>query len=292
MAQRAHQLSPSNAHYAELVEDIKQFRSGNATARSSREPIKGDAIVEPERATTTRMLGVESGPVAINDGLTVNSSGSIPSLDEVFNKYVQALGGAAALNAVTSRVVKGTLDVVGVSRGGTFESYIVAPNKALNILQPGPKETIRVGYNGRIGWEQTPAGVRTLKGAELHAVQYDSDYYKILNLKTAYSKLTLVGMSKIGYRDVYVIDMQPASGNADRLFVDAQTYLPVRMNAMRTHKGDPAPVEIYYDDWREVEGLKLPHVITHSFQKRTITLTVKELKNNLPVDAKIFERPL
>ena len=292
MAQRAHQLSPSNAHYAELVEDIKQYRSGNTTARQSRDPIKGDAIVEPERATTTRMLGIESGPVAINDGQTVDSSGSMPSLDEVVNKYVQALGGAAALNAVTSRVVKGTLDVVGVSRGGTFESYIVAPNKALNILQPGPKETIRVGYNGRTGWEQTPTGVRTLKGAELHAAQNDSDYYKILNLKSAYAKLTLVGKSKIGYRDVYVIDMQPASGTADRLFLDAQTYLPVRMNTMRTHRGDPALVEIYYDDWREVEDLKMPHVITHSFQKRTITLTAKEIKNNIPVDAKIFERPL
>jgi len=207
----------------------------------------------------------------------------MPSLEEVIDKYVQAVGGATALNAVTSRVVKGTLDVVGVSRGGTFETYIVAPNKALSIMQPGPKETVKVGYNGRIGWMQTPTGVRTLKGADLDAVQNDSDFFRILNLKSAYAKLTLVGKSKIGYRDVYVIDMQPASGTADRLFVDAATYLPVRMNTMRA--------EIYYDDWREVDGLKLPYMITHSLQKRTMTLTVKEIKSNLPVDAKIFERP-
>ena len=69
-------------------------------------------------------------------------------------------------------------------------------------------ETIKVGYNGRIGWMQTPTGVRLLKGAELDAVQNDSDFYAILNLKDNYAKLTLVGKSKIGYREVYVIDMQ------------------------------------------------------------------------------------
>jgi tetratricopeptide (TPR) repeat protein len=291
MAQKAQQLSPANANYAELVQDIKQYRAGSTTARARREPIKGDTIAEPTRTTSSRLLGGDSGPVAINDGRTVDNSGALPTIDEVLNKYVQAIGGAAAVNAVTSRVVKGTLDVVGVSRGGTFETYTVAPNKALSIIQPGPTETMKVGYNGRIGWIQTPAGVRLLKGAELDEVRNDADFYAIMNLKSNYAKLTLVGKSKIGYREVYVIDMQPVSGAVDRLFIDAESYLPVRMNTVRTLKGASVPVEIYYDDWRDAGGLRLPHVLTHSFQKQTMTLTVKEIKNNVPVDAKLFEKP-
>ena len=291
MAEKAQQLSPSNKNYAELVEDIKQYRAGNSTARDRREPIKSEAIAAPERASSSRMLGGDGGPVTINDGQTIDSSGSLPSVDEVVNKMVQAAGGAAALNAVTSRVVKGSLDVVGVSRGGTFELYTVAPNKSLSIIQPAPTEMTRVGYNGQIGWMQTPAGVRVLKGAELDAVQNDSDFYAILNLRKRYTKFTLSGKSKIGYREVYVLDLQPASGPADRLFIDAETYLPVRMNTVRMHKGTPTPVEIYYDDWRDVNGLKLPYVITHSFQKRTMTFNVTEIKNNAPIDAKLFEKP-
>src|SRR6185369_5940999 len=217
MAEKAYQLSPSNKNYAGLIDDIKEYRAGNATARSGREPIKSDAIAAPERASTTRMLGGDGGPVAINDGQTVDTSGALPAVDEVVNKMVQAVGGAAALNAVTSRVVKGTLDVVGVSRGGIFEVYTVAPNKSLTIIQPAPTETIKVGYNGQIGWTQTPTGVRLLKGAELDALQNDSDFYSILNLKKHYAKLTLSGKSKIGYREVYVLDLQPATGAADRL---------------------------------------------------------------------------
>jgi len=52
------------------------------------------------------------------------------------------------------------------------------------------------------------------------------------------------------------------------------------------------PVEIYYDDWQDADGVKVPHFVTHSYPKRTITMTVKEIKTNVPVDAKIFEKPL
>ena len=288
MVQKAQQLSP-NENYAELVDGIKHYTSGSTTAR---EPIKGDAIAEPPRATTSRMLGGVSGPVTINDGQTVDSSGSLPAIDELINKYLEAAGGAAAVNAVSSRVVKGAIDVIGISRGGTFETYTVAPNKALSIMKPSPTETIKVGYNGRTGWVQTPLGVRTLQGAELESVQGEADFYSILNLKNSYAKITLRGKSKIGYREVYVIDLQPESGAAERLFMDAETYLPVRMNSSRMQGNASVLLEVYYDDWREAEGLKAPHTITISSGKRTMTLTVKEIRNNIPVDGKIFERPL
>ena len=290
MAEKAQRLSPANKNYAELVEDIKQYRADNTTARGPREPIKGDAIAEPQRTTGARLLGGESGPVAINDGRNVDSSGSLPEIDEVINKYMQAVGGAAAVNAVTSRVVKGTIDIVGVSRGGTYESYMVAPDKTLTIVQPNPTQTLRIGYNGRIGWMQSPDGMRTLKGAELETMKSSADPYAILNLKN-YVKLALAGKSKIGYREVYVLDVQPAIGRAGRLFVDAETYLPVRMNTTRMHMGTAVAVEIYYDDWREVDGLKLPFVITDTFKKQTVTLTVKQIWSNLPVDTRMFEKP-
>ena len=291
MAQKAQQLSPSNKNYAQLVEDIREHRAGDTTARNRRESIKSEAIAEPQRTTSSRMLGGESGPVAINDGRTVDSSGSLPAVDEVIDRYLKAAGGAAAIHAVTSQIVKGTVDIVGVSRGGTFETYMAAPNKSLVIIQPDAAVTIKVGYNGRIGWMQTPTGVSTLKGADLEGAQNNSEFYTILNLKNAYPKMTLAGKSKIGYREVYVIDLQPASGAASRLFLDAESYLPVRMNTTRMYKGAWQPAEIYYDDWREVEGIKFPHVITHSFQKQTMTMTVTEIKSNVPVDARIFEKP-
>ena len=261
-------------------------RAGNlapesAPAQQAREPVK---------IATPRMLGGEAS-VTINDGQTIEKAGLMPTIDGLLNKYIEVLGGATAINAVSSRVVKGSLDVVGVSRGDTFETYSVAPNKALTIIQSHPIGTIKVGYNGKVGWAQTGGGVRTLKDAELLSVQQDADFYGILKITKIYPKITLEGRSKIGYRDVYVIDLQPAVGPVDRLYLDAESYLPVRMNSTRVQSGVSVPIEIYFDDWREVDGIKVPHSMTQSLPKLTLTLTVKEIQSNVPVDAKIFERP-
>jgi len=291
MAQKAHQLAPANAHYSDLLEQIKLQRSDATTARQPRETLKSAMITEPVPTGNSRMLGGNASTVAINDGQTVDNSGALPTVDEVLNKYLEVIGGASAIKSVTSRIVKGTLDVVGVSRGGTFESYTLAPNKALSVIQAHPMGTIKLGYNGRAGWTQTSTGVRTLKDMELESVQRDVDFYGILQLKNIYAKLTLRGKSKIGYREVYVIELQPTSGPADILYLDAESYLPVRVNSARIQRGVSVPIEIYLDDWREVEGIKVPYTMTQRFPKLTLILTVKEIRNNVPVDAKIFERP-
>src|SRR5215217_944897 len=149
MAQKAHQLAPSNTHYSELLEQIKLQRSDATTARQPRETLKSAMITEPVPTGNSRMLGGNASTVAINDGQTVDNSGALPTVDEVLNKYLEVIGGASAIKSVTSRIVKGTLDVVGVSRGGTFESYTLAPNKALSVIQAHPMGTIKLSYNGR-----------------------------------------------------------------------------------------------------------------------------------------------
>jgi hypothetical protein len=243
----------------------------------------------PAPTTASRLVSGESSGVEINDGQTVQKSNSLPSVDELLAKYVEALGGAAALKAVTSRVTRGTLDVVGVSRGGKFEIYAQAPNKNLTTIDAHPFGVVKVGYNGRTGWTRSATGVRMLKGQELARLQRDADFYGDLALKSNYSKITLAGMSKIGYREVYVLDLQPTAGALERLYLDAQTYLPVRVNTTEILGANSAQVEIYLDDWRAVDGVKYPFSRTQRYPKLTLTFTVQEIKHNVPIEANIFE---
>src|SRR6185295_15243392 len=98
-------------------------------------------------------------------------------------KYLEAIGGAAAIDAVKSRVIKGSVDVVGVSRGGSFEIYAEAPNKALTIVEAHPLGTVKGGFNGRIGWSRSPAGLRLLKNLDLAAMQRAAILYGNVRLK-------------------------------------------------------------------------------------------------------------
>lgn len=320
MAQRARQLDPSKTSSSLLLAEIHIRRADHNAARALLEPltrnsdqavrtdaqellesmdknpgssrttaVSGAMIAEPVPTGTSRMLGGESGSVAINDGQTIQTSGSLPTVDEVLNKYVEALGGAAAFDAVNSRVTKGTLDIPGVSRGGTFETYEQAPNKFLTVMEAYPIGTRKLAFDGRNGWAATSAGVQALNKKELLAIQREAEFYGPMRLKSIYKKVTLAGTSKIGYRDVYVIDCQLAPGMVDRLYFDVKTYLPARMNTVQILGTDSVPVEVYFDDWRAVDGIKIPFSITQRFPKLTLSYTVKEMKHNVPIDAKIFE---
>ena len=287
-AQKAHQLAPSEKTYSELLDRIQLARTDPAGARRSREPVKSTALAEPPKVGSSRMLGGESSGTVINDGQAVTNAGSL-TVDEVLKRFVEAIGGTAANKAVNSRVTKGTLDITGVSRGGSFESYGVAPNKSFTLIQAHPLGTVKLGFNGRTGWASTAGGKRLLKGAELAKVQRESDFYAWLNMKTIYAKVTMPGMSKIGYREVYVLDLQPATGPADRMYLDAKTFLPVRINSVSMDGTVAEPVESYLDDWREVDGIKYPFTISQRFSKLTLMFTVKEIKHNVPIDARMFE---
>jgi tetratricopeptide (TPR) repeat protein len=274
-----------------LLDSLSQTNTAAAGAsRSSR--VSGAMMAEqPETTTSSRMIGGSSSGLEIRDGSTIVSAGSMPSVDDVLARSVEAMGGAAALNAITTRVMKGTVDIAGISRGGTFETYGVAPGKMLTVIQAHPIGTKKIGFNGKSGWFWTDGAVSGLKGAELATLQRESDFYAPLRTKINFAKVTMAGMSKIGYRDVYVLDMQPTVGPAERLYLDAQTYLPVRINTTRSVGRISEPVEIYFDDWREVDGIKYPFSTSQNSPSVKLGFTVREIRHNVPVDAKMFEPP-
>ena len=327
MAQKARQLAPSKSSYSLLLARIHLRRDDPEAARAVLETLTRDSdqsvkkeaeslleslsqpggsnrnrsaaaresvtarFEEPTEPGTSRMLGGDSSGVAIRDGQTIEKSGSLPAVDEVVAGFIAALGGEKALQAVSSRVTKGTLDIAGVSRGGRFETHAQAPDKVLAIIQAHPMGTVKVGFDGRNGWSQTSQGIRALKGLELASLQRDASFYLPVTLKSVFAKVTLAGTSKIGFRDVYVLELQPATGTVERFYLDTQTYLPVRRNLVQVTGTTSENIEVYFDDWREVDGIKLPFHMSQSSPKLTLSFTVNEIRHNAVTDAKIFSAP-
>src|SRR5437879_3173720 len=84
-------------------------------------------------------------------------SASLPTVEQVLDKYVQAMGGKDALDKVTTRVMKGSIELpatgdAGSIVPGTIEIYMKAPNKRMLIVNIPGNGTDRRGYNGKDGW--------------------------------------------------------------------------------------------------------------------------------------------
>src|SRR5215468_534624 len=201
------------------------------------------------------------------------------NVDDILNQYIQALGGRAALERVTARVKTGTL----VAQGGMkapLEVYEKAPNKTLTIFR-APHGVNQMGFDGAIGWTKTPEqGLREEAGQQLDMIKSEAEFRKELKLKERYSKLTLLGLAQLDNREAYVIEAAPPRGQPEKLYFDRQTGLLVRTDIVPDLGPEKMQAQIYFEDYRAVDGVKLPFAIRRARPGFTYTHQYDEIKLN------------
>ncbi len=230
----------------------------------------------------------------------------LPAADDVFGKYTQALGGKAAIGKITSLVEKGTVDMLvpppptppGAPPGpppamGTVpaESYHKAPNKGvLSVQFPGRGPTM-VGYDGDIGWHNTP--IREDTGGELVLVQEMAELFPALNFKDDHKNVQVDATEKIGGRDVYrVVGARRDGSTIDRVYFDAQTGLLVRSYTTMQSSLGAFPEETTFEDYRDVSGVKVPFTIHLASPEGDRTYKWAQVDANASVEDAKFTKPL
>jgi len=214
----------------------------------------------------------------------------LPTVDEILDKYVQALGGAVALQKITSRVARGSR----IGADGVLipeDVYQKAPNKLLTVTSY-PDIVFSNGFNGSEGWgRSSTGGVRELPGQMLTQLKRDSEFYKELRTKELYPKLTLIGKSPVADSEAYVIAATPVTGTPEKLYFDVRTGLLVRRYVESETVFGKFPLQTDYEDYREVDGIKLPFLITWSMPGRIWGRKVTEIKQNVAIDDQQFNLP-
>lgn len=214
----------------------------------------------------------------------------LPSVDEILERYVRALGGAQTLQKVTSRVAKGSR----IGADGVLvpeDVFQKAPNKLLTVTTY-PDIVFSTGFNGTTAWGQSSkGGARELPGPVIAQLKSDSEFYKEIRTKELHRKLTLIGKSTIGDSEVYVIHAIPLSGSPEKLYFDARTGLLVRRYVESETVLGRFPLQTDYEDYREVDGIKQSFLIHWSMPGRTWGRKIVEIKQNVAVDDAQFNPP-
>ena len=222
---------------------------------------------------------------------TSGSAPANPTADQILEKYYQAIGGVAAIEKMKSRVMKGTL----VANNGNEIAYEVSqsgPDSVLAVLN-SPAGVFERGFDGTIAWEKSSRGIRDLSAPEVYYLRRYPDIYKDLKLKEQFTRLTFGGKPKVDGRDVYVIRGTTASGRRETLFFDVETGFLVRRTTSMTTPVGTIPEQVDFADYKDVDGLKLPFTIRVSAVDPNYSVVRKftEIKLNVPLDAKIFNKP-
>jgi hypothetical protein len=215
-----------------------------------------------------------------------------PTADQVLAKYAEALGGSAAIDKLKTRSMKGTwLTSDGITLG--YEVYQTAPDKLFTILNTPKQGVFERGFNGQTGWEKSSRGIRDLEGNQLYYFKRYPDLFKDIKLQGQFTRISYGGKEKIDGKDVYVLRGIGVDGKGERLYFDTQTGLLVRRITSTPTIVGLIPEQVDYEDYRDVDGLKLPFTIRITSIDSYFSSTRKftEIKLNVPVDETKFNKP-
>jgi outer membrane lipoprotein-sorting protein len=229
------------------------------------------------------------------------AAASAQTADEIIEKTLTAMGGRAALGKLTSRSSTGTMTVStpGGEIAGTIEVLNEAPNKSrtlitldLSAVGAGPM-TLDQRFDGTSGYAiDTMRGNHEITGGQLELMKHNTFPTPFLDYKERGSKAELAGTEKVGDRDAYVLNITPASGPASRLFVDAQTYLPVKaVTTVNVPEVGDLEQTTELSDYRAVDGVQVPFRIKGSSSVQSFTIAVNKVEHNVKVDEALFSKP-
>ena len=241
--------------------------------------------------------------------------GQPPDAAQVLAAARGALGGEAKLAAVRTFVITGRTRQL---RGNNlvpieFEIDCELPDKFVRTDDFPAQDTdpTTVGFNGEALIQVPPAP----RAPAAPAARSDGPgggrpggSPRFLGVKQDFARLTL-GMfaaSFAGYPLTFkyaaeaeapegkadVLDVSGAANFAARFVVQRETHLPVML--MWQVPAQPKPIEhrMYYADFRNVDGLKLPFRIRRAVGGETVEeTTVDRIKINVKIDPRKFEVP-
>src|SRR6267143_6267029 len=230
--------------------------------------------------------GHEPGP---NDAAPTVRPAS-PSVDQIFSKYVEAVGGSAVTGTKTL-VLKGKREA-SQDRNWPNEITLALPDKFLMVATT-PQGTVRQIVNGDRGSVMNGANVRNLTPAEAIAAKRSLDeLFNVVKVKMS-SGMRSGGVQRVGERESYVVE-QMTDSKTERYYFDTQTGLLLRKITINQTVLVPFPEQIDFEDYRDLDGVKVPFTIRYSaidtFDSWTRTFT--EIKRNAVVEDALFAIPI
>jgi len=228
---------------------------------------------------------------------------SLPTAEQVFERYIQALGGKGAVDKIKTRTTRTTLlrpkivnqgkptaAILNRAETWTIETFQKAPDKYLAVITT-PDGTVYQSFNGTVGWTKTPRGQREMNAVELARVKRQADLYSDLKLKDQYSKLSVIGKEKVGELETYVLEGRSLENKTERLYFDVNTGFLRRRIVFTEIKLGLDPEQTDYEEYRQVDGVWLPFVVRQSYLDDNhfgTTRTLTEVKHNAPIDDSRF----
>lgn len=210
------------------------------------------------------------------------------TVDEVVNKYVQAMGGADALGKARTRVLKGTVTTRDLVTSPFTTQETASGNYRMSVdMKQGP--VVRV-WNGKDAWMQAFGQTRDLESIQADQAHRLADFNLPMDMKQRYSSLQVGRYGNIDGTPTIGLTGRLTADEAEQLQFNRDTGLLMR-RTIQTRTPFGALVEqVDYSDYRDVSGIKVPFLVRYATWNQVTTEKLSEAQINAPVDESIFSK--
>jgi len=254
--------------------------------------MKTDSRLTPFREFFGSARFLLSGMLAL---AFISFSASAQTVDEIIAKNVQAHGGAEKLKSVKS------LRSTEKFSQGSFRADFRQENKRGDKVR---EEFIIQGlaqvqaYDGKTGWQISPFGGRKdpelLSQDDLKSLVVDADIDgPLVDYKEKGHKAELVGHDSMEGTDCYKIKLSMKNGDVRYYYLDADSYLELKLEIQTTIRGALQENELYFGDYEQVNGIYYPFAVEQA-QKGSSSraqLTIVKIEQNIPLEDTHFTMP-
>ena len=273
-----------------MMNAINKENFGGVRAITCNTCHRGDQRPKPVPSLAIQYSAPAEDP---NDVDTFPATG-MPSPDSIFDKYFQALGGRARVDALTSIVAKGTYSGYDTDQAKVpVEIFSRTPASKTTIVHTRLGDSVRVsdGMNAWIASVDRPLLLLPLSGDNLRGARVDALLAYPAALKQAFPRWR-VALTSIADRDTYVVQGVPQGGRSPlNLYFDEESGLLVRALRFADTAVGRIPTQIDFGDYRDAGGVKVPFNVTETWTDGRSAVELTDVRTNVTIDDARFRRP-
>lgn len=198
--------------------------------------------------------------------------------ETVFSKYIEAIGGKEAVNNVESMVMLAQAEIQGMKLD--LEMKRTTDGKMNQSISMGGNVMNKQVFNGETGYVMAQGQKMPYNEEQIAMAKTDAQLFPELNAADA----EVAGIEKVNGEDAYVVEMD----ENNKSFYSVESGLKIQSIKTVSQAGQTMTIPTGYSDYREVEGIKVPYLISQSMGPQSFEFKVSEILINEGVSEEDF----
>lgn len=194
---------------------------------------------------------------------TIASSLAGQTVDEILNKYYDALGGLDKLKSVNTIVQEGVFSTALAEAELQVTIMKKRPDKWISTMKIQGQKIIQA-YDGKVAWMQNPMmGMikpTALQGDQAEQIirqaHFDGD---LVNYKKSGTQISLEGVSPFEGTDCYKLRATRSDSQQVIFYIDTKNHLLIGTEVPVNTPQEKTTVMIRLGDYEAIDGLMYPH---------------------------------